>query len=196
MNTLSLLILLLLPVQLESARFTVRVDGERVGTEEFSVSKDGSGFVARGHTRLRVEGNSVDVRSRMELDKDLNPTFYEYRSEETLIRVRLAGPVSEVEYTVEGQRTPYDVRIPTNGMIVDNNFFHHYLLLLYKVGSEGGELPVFVPNEMRLGSVRVRPTGNLTYELDSSNLKLEATTDSNGRLLRLVLPDSNVVVER
>ena len=196
MNTLSLLFLLLLPVQLESARFTVRVDGERVGTEEFSVSKDGSGFIARGHTRLRIEGSSVDVRSRMELDKDLNPTFYEYRFEDTLIRVRLASPVSEVEYTVEGQRTPYDVRIPTNGMIVDNNFFHHYLLLLYKVGNEGGELPVFVPSAMQLGSVRVRPTGYLTYELDSSNLKLQATTDSNGRLLRLVLPDSNVVVER
>ena len=196
MNTLSLLLLLLLPVQLESARFTVSVNGERVGTEEFSVSKDGSGFVVRGHTRLKVDGNSVDVQSRMELDENLNPTFYEYRSQEILIRVRLASPVSEIEYTVDGQRTPYDVRIPTNGMIVDNNFFHHYLLLLYKVGREGGELPVFVPNEMQLGSVTVVPTGNLTYELDSSNLKLQATTDSNGRLLRLVLPDSNVVVER
>ena len=119
------------------------------------------------------------------------------RSQEILIRVRLASPVSEVEYTVDGQRTPYDVRIPTNGMIVDNNFFHHYLLLLYKVGREGGELPVFVSNEMQLGSVTVVPTGNLTYELDSSNLKLQATTDSDGRrLLRLGLPDSNVVVER
>ena len=196
MNTLSLFLLLLHPVQLESARFTVRVNGERIGSEEFSVSKDGSGFIARGHTRLNVDGKKVDVQSRMELDEYLNPTFYEYRSEEILIRVRLASPVSEVEYTVDGRLTPYDVRIPTNGMIVDNNFFHHYLLLLYKVGRDGGELPVFVPNEMRLGSVAVRPTGNLTYELDSSNLKLQATTDSNGRLLRLVLPDSNVVVER
>ena len=196
MSTLPLILTLLLPVQLESARFTVFVAGSKIGTEDFTISKRGDGFLALGRTRLEVEGETVDAESRMELDAELNPISYEYRSADRVIQVTIGEVLTEVEYTVGGQRTPYDIRFPDGAMIVDDNFFHHYLLLLYRENLNQSGVPVFVPQQMTLGTIGVRELEDRTYELDSNNLKLRATLDENRRMLRLVLGDSNVVVER
>ncbi len=196
MSALPLILSLLLPVQVESARFTVSVDGARIGTEDFTISKRGDGFLAEGRIRLEVDGETVDARSRMELDAALNPISYEYRSADRTIQVTVGELLTEVEYTLEGQRTPYDIRFPDGGMIIDDNFFHHYLLLLYRQNLGRESVPVFVPQQMTLGTIDVRELEERTYELDSNNLKLRATLDENGRMLRLVLVDSNVVVER
>ena len=105
MTIFSLILLAVLPLQVESARFTVSIDGERVGTEEFSVARNGNGFRATGHTRLEVNGQRVDVRSRMELDDGFNPIAYEYRSGEQVLTVDIEGQVAQIEYMVGGQRT-------------------------------------------------------------------------------------------
>ena len=49
---------------------------------------------------------------------------------------------------------------------------------------------------MTVGPLSVRPIGDSTYELTTDNLRLEATTDADGRMVRLTVPDANVVVER
>ncbi len=196
MNFLVLMLLAVGPAQVENSRFTVSVDGERVGTEEFSLVRNGDGFLATGHTRLEINGQRVDVRSRMELDGGFNPIAYEYRSGDQVLSVEIAGQVAEIEFMVDGQRTPYEVRFPLGGMIVDDNFFHHYMLVLYRLGVRGGTVPVIVPQQMTLGALEVARVGEGTYEMRSENLQLRATTDEEGRLLRLALPDSNVVVER
>jgi len=196
MSALPLILSLLLPVQLESARFTVSVDGARIGTEEFTISRRGDGFLAEGRIHLEVHGETVDAQSRMELDAALNPISCEYRSADRTIQVTVGELLTEVEYTLEGQRTPYDIRFPGGAMIIDDNFFHHYLLLLYRQNLGREAVPVFVPQQMTLGTIDVREFEERTYELDSNNLKLRATLDENGRMLRLVLVDSNVVVER
>ena len=196
MSIVSLILLAVLPVQVESARFTILVNGEEVGTEEFTIEQSGDGFLARGRTRLEVDGQTIDVQSRMELDGDLNPISYEYRSAERVVRMEITDLFTEVQIIADGQTTPYDIRFPSDGVIIDDNFFHHYLLLLYRVGDLGGILPVFVPQQMTLGSLQVRPAGDRTFELESQNLRLRATTDEDGRMIRLVLLDSDVVVER
>ncbi len=196
MTIISLLLLAVLPLQVETSRFTVSIDGERVGTEDFSLVRNGDGFLATGRTRLEVNGQRLDVRSRMELDDRFNPIAYEYRSSEQVLTVKFGGQVAEIEYTVGGQRTPYDVRFPLGGMVVDDNFFHHYMLVLYRLGEAGGAVPIFVPQQMTLGVLDVARVDDGTYELRSGNLRLRATTDEEGRLLRLARVDSNIVVER
>ena len=196
MTIASLVLLLVLPLQVENSSFTVTVNGERIGTEEFSIIRNGDGFLATGRTRLELNDQSIDARSRMELDERFNPIKYEYRSGNQVLNVEIEDQVAEIEYTVDGQRTPYDVRFPLGGTIIDDNFFHHYMLLLYRLGDAGGTVPVFVPQQMTLGSIEVNQVGDQAYELDSENIRLLATTDEDGRLLRLVLVDSNIVVER
>lgn len=196
MNIVSLILPLLISVQLESATFTVFVNGRIVGTEDFSIGKSTNGYVARGRTRLNLDGVRVDAESRMDLDEDLNLVSYEYRSGTKIVRVNVGEELAGVEFIVDGASTPYDIRLPSGAMVIDDNFFHHYLLLLYKAAASGGDVPVFVPQQMTLGSVVVTPAGDNTYELDSDTLRLRATTDDTGRLLQLELPGANIVVRR
>jgi hypothetical protein len=132
----------------------------------------------------------------MELDEKLTPISYEFRQGTGTIKIKVAGPQSEIIVGDSGKESATDFRFPDGGVIVDNNFFHHILLLLYKVNSAQANFSVFVPQDMAVGQVAVRSKGNRTYDLDMGDVKLEATTDANGRLLRLRVPSANVVVER
>ena len=55
---------------------------------------------------------------------------------------------------------------------------------------------VFVPQTMGIGTVSVQATGPRTFNLDTGDVKLEATTDADGRIIRLTVPDAKVVIER
>jgi hypothetical protein len=124
------------------------------------------------------------------------PTFYEYSDSRSTIRVKVENPVSELETTIGGKSSTIDFRFPTGGVILDNNFFHHYLILLYRVQPLQTLFSVFVPQDVREGSVSIRATGPRTYDLEAGDVKLQATTDADGRLIRLAVPDKKVIVER
>jgi hypothetical protein len=53
-----------------------------------------------------------------------------------------------------------------------------------------------VPQDVRVGSASVRRNNGGVYELEAGDVKLQATIDAEGRLLRLTVPDAKVVVER
>jgi hypothetical protein len=81
-------------------------------------------------------------------------------------------------------------------VILDNNFFHHYLILLYRVQTGQNKFSVFVPQDRSIGSATIRSTGPRTYELEVGDVKMQATTDAEGKLIKLTVPSANVVVER
>lgn len=195
MSAVLLAVLLWLP-QTGNGEFEISVNGLRIGTEEFSISRSGTGFIATGRIRLQVNGQNVEAESRMRLDGDLNPVTYEYRSGSRSLSLDIGDPASEVEITVAGEVTSYEILFPPGGMIVDDNFFHHYLLLMERVGTDGGRVEVFVPQQLTAGTLRVEPAGAGTYDLITESLRLRASVDGEGELVRIVGLDSNVVVER
>ncbi len=192
MNVLLSLVLLLAPVKIEHGRFNVIKDGKRIGTEEFSVTKQGAGYVIDGKTTL----GDLTISSKMEMDDKLAPTSYEASSREGTMRVRVASPISELQTVVGGETSSADFRFPDGGVILDNNFFHHYLILLYRAQAGRNTFPVFVPQDRSIGAATVRSTGPRTYELEFGDVKMQATTDADGALIRLTVPSANVVVER
>jgi hypothetical protein len=196
MNALLCLALLLVPIRAENGRFTIYQDGKKIGTEEFSITPKAGGYLVEGHTQISVQNQVFDLKSRMELNDALRLKEYEFQSQGNSIRLKVADPISELEYVVNGQKEPRDVRFPGDGIIIDDNFFHHYSILLYRAATGLSTVPAFVPQQMTIGPITVRDTGNHTYELDSGNLKVMATTDMEGRLIRLTVPDAKVVVER
>jgi hypothetical protein len=178
----------------ETAQFTIYQNGKKIGVEEFTISAHGGGYLAEGRTEMM--GDPTPITSRMELDEKLNPTSYEYQRGDGAINVKFAKPTSEYETTSGGKQSTIDFRFPDGGFVVDNNFFHHVLLLLYKAGVNGGAIPIFVPQDMRLGEAKIQPKGNGVYQLLLGAVKLEATTDAAGKLIRLSVPDAKVLVER
>jgi hypothetical protein len=188
-------LLLLAPVVPESARFTIRQNGQTIGTEEFSIRARDKGYLAEARTQLT--GDPTTLTSRMELDENLIPTFYEYTRGAGTIRVKVDSKSSELTVLENGEASSTDFRYPGSASIIDNNFFHHFLLLLYRVkGTSEQTFQIFVPQDMRVGQARVRPTSSRTFGLELGEVKLEATVDAQGRLLRLAVPGANVVVER
>jgi hypothetical protein len=49
---------------------------------------------------------------------------------------------------------------------------------------------------MQVGLAKVKSTGKGPYALEVGSVKLEATVDESGRLLKLAVPSAKVVVER
>ena len=195
MNLILTTLLLLAPAVVpESARFTIYVDGKKIGAEEFTITARKGGYIAEGKTQLAED--PMPITSLMELDEQLNPTSYEYKRGAGEIRVKIAKPLSEYATGADGQQSTTDFRFPEGGFIVDNNFFHHYVLLLYKLSSGAKTVPIFVPQDMRVGQDTIQSKGAGLFQLEIGDVKLEATTDARGRLIRLSVPDAKVVVER
>jgi hypothetical protein len=188
-------LLLLAPVVTESGRFTIRQNGKTIGTEEFSIRKMDKGYSVEGRTRL--DGDTTTLTSRMELDENLVPTTYEYsRGGKGSIRVKVDSKASELIINENGKDSDTNFHYPPGASIVDNNFFHHYVVLLYRVKSAEQSLAIFVPQDMQVGLAKVKSSGKNTYALEVGAVKLEATVDDQGRLLRLAVPSAKVVVER
>jgi len=186
------LLLLLAPVKLERGHFTILKDGNKIGSEEFSIAKRGTGYFVEGKTML----GEMMTSSQMELDQKLAVTSYEVSSREGSISVKVTPPVSELKTVVNGETSSADFRFPDGGVILDNNFFHHYLILLYRAQAGQNSLAVFVPQDMRVGSATIRSTSPRTYDLTVGEVRLQATVDGGGSLTKLVVPAANVVVER
>jgi hypothetical protein len=132
----------------------------------------------------------------MEVDEKLVPTTYEYSHGKGSIRIKVGSETSELTVVQNGETSSTNFRFPAGATIVDNNFFHHYLMLLYRVSGAEATIPIFVPQDMQVGSAKIKSTGTRMYSLEVGDVTLQATVDESGRLLRLAVPSANVVVER
>lgn len=193
MNFLLSLLLLVAPaVKTEHGRFNITKDGKNIGTDEFTVSRHESNYVLEGKTTI---GNST-MTSRMEVTEKLIPVSYESKTSGGTTRVNIASPVSELQTVVNGEKASANFRFPEDGIILDNNLFDHYLILMYRVQTGQTTFPVFVPQDRRLGNAVVKNTGPHMYDLQIGDVKMQATVDADGALRKLSIPAANVVVER
>jgi len=192
MSVLLSFLLLLAPIKIEHGRFNISKDGRRIGTDEFTIVMRGSNYLIDGKATI----GDVTLASKMELDSKLETVSYEVSNQQGRIRIKVASPVSELQTIVGDQNSNTDFRFPESGVILDNNFFHHYLVLLYRAQMGQTKFAVFVPQDMSVGAAEVRSTGPHTFDLDVGDVKMQATTAADGSLMKLVVPGANVVVER
>jgi len=192
MNVLLSFLLLVAPIKIEHGRFNIIKDGRKIGTNEFTIVMRGSNYLIDGRATI----GDVTLASKMELDSKLETVAYEVSNPQGRIRIKVASPVSELQTVVGGENSSTDFRFPEGGVILDNNFFHHYLVLLYRAQMGQTKFAVFVPQDMSVGSAEIRSTGPNTYEMEVGDVKMQATTAADGSLIKLTVPGANVVVER
>jgi len=192
MNILLSLLLLLAPIKAEHGQFNITKDGRKIGTDEFTVTMQGTNYKIDG----KVTIGDLVITSQMQLTDKLVPISYEASSASGKMKISIASPVSELETVVGGDTSSADFRFPDGGVILDNNFFHHYLVLLYRAQSGQNNFSVFVPQDKSIGTAIVRTTGPRAYDIDVGDVKMKATTDAEGKLIKLTVPAANVVVER
>jgi hypothetical protein len=194
MNVLLSLLLLVMPapVKTEHGRFNIVKDGRNIGTDEFTVSRHDTNYVFES----KIVIGATTISSRMEVTEKLMPVSYEVSNSEGTLKVSVASPVSELQTVINGETSSADFRFPEGGVILDNNLFDHYLVLMYRAQAGQRDFSVFVPQDKRVGTAKVRSTGPRTYELEIGEVRMQATVDGDGTLTRLSVPSANVVVER
>src|SRR5215471_17390225 len=172
MNVLLSLLLLLVPtpVRTEHGRFNILKDGKPIGVDDFDISRHGSNYVFEGKTTV----GGMTITSRMEVTEKLLPVSYEATSAGGTTRVTVALPISELQTVVNGETSSADFRFPEGGVILDNNLFDHYLILMYRVQTGQTNFPVFVPQDRRIGNAGAHRTGARTYDLEIGEVRMQA----------------------
>jgi hypothetical protein len=194
MNALLSVLLLLVtpPVKTEHGRFDIVKDGQKIGTDEFTIGRHEANYVLESKTTI----GDTTVSSRMEFTDKFAPVSYEATSPGGTIRVKVDSPISELQSVVNGETSSADFRFPEKGAILDNNFFDHYMILMYRVLAGENKFQVFVPQDRSVGTATVRNAGPRTYDLEIGEVHMQAMVDADGTLTKLTVPAAKVVVQR
>jgi hypothetical protein len=197
----------------DKGRFTIQLDGQTVGHEEFEISPSGGGWAAQGTTDLKVPDSPASrVTGNLTLQPDGAPISYEWSShaEKTNgARILFANGVAKITLQMQGAR-PFEQDMTFNTPLIavlDNNLYYQYGVLarVYDWSKRGTQnLPVLIPQELTPGSVTVDSTGSVSAKgksydglrVTTSDVEVLLYLDSNHRLMRLEVPAAKVSVVR
>jgi len=197
----------------DKGKFTIQLDGQTVGHEEFEISPAGGGWAAQSTTDLKVpDAPASRVTGTLTLQPDGAPISYEWKSQAEKTngaRILFANGVAKITLQMQGAR-PFEQDMTFNTPLIavlDNNLYYQYAVLarVYDWSKRGAQnLPVLIPQELTPGSVTVDSTGSATangktYEglkVSSSDVEVQLFLDSSHRLMRLEVPAAKVSVFR
>ena len=199
--------------------FVVYRKGQVVASEEFRIVARGRTIEAQGETEITNPADPSEklpkTTAKLALDSSWNLSSYSWRQTgQAQSRVDLTFNVNLIEVRVNWAGTKSQLRkfvLPANIAILDNNFMHHFALLLYRYDiARGGSqmFQIFVPQEVRPGLLSVEFLGAETIELGGQSVSLarykvqtealamDLWADETRRLWRISLPAQGIEVIR
>jgi hypothetical protein len=197
----------------DKGKFTIQLDGQTVGHEEFEISPASAGWSAQGTTELKPpDSPAARVTGMLTLQADGAPISYEWTSQAEKTngaRILFANGVAKITLQMQGAR-PFEQDMSFGTPLIavlDNNLYYQYGILarVYDWSKRGPQnLPVLIPQELTPGSVTVESTGAATaagksydgLRVTTSDLEVLLYLDSNHRLMRLEVPAAKVSVTR
>lgn len=204
-------------VTLDEGSFRLSVGGKEVGTEVFSIRQNGSGeaavIIAVGRIVLDGDKGPQQLNSELQVaGGTLRPAAYE---------VRVQGAASEqIKGRVVGSRFSAQIVSPAGEMmreylagdgavVIDEGVAHQYYFLARRVKGTNGRVPVIIPRLNRQVMAQVTSGGpekiaiaGRSFEAHkyivsaSGTASREVWVDSEGRVLRLEIPERNFVAQR
>ena len=197
----------------DKGKFTIQVDSQTVGHEEFEISPSSGGWAAQGTTDLKTpDSPATRVTGALTLQPDGAPISYEWTSQaekKNGARILFANGVAKVTLQMQGAR-PFEQDLTFNTPLIavlDNNLYYQYEVLarVYDWSKRGTQsLPVLIPQDLTPGSINVDATGSVTAKgksydglrVATSDLEVLLFLDSSHRLMRLEVPAAKVSVIR
>jgi hypothetical protein len=204
-------------VTLDEGSFRLSVAGKEVGTEAFSIRQNGTGetavIIAVGRIVLDGEKGPQQLNSELQVaGGTLRPAAYE---------VRVQGAASEqIKGRVVGGRFSAQIVSPAGEMmreylagdgavVIDEGVAHQYYFLARRVDGKGARVPVIIPRLNRQvmaqvvdgGAERIAIAGR-AFDARRYIVTLAGTparevwVDSEGRVLRLEIPERQFVAQR
>ena len=197
----------------DKGKFTIQLDGQTVGHEEFEISPASTGWSAQGTTDLKApDSRPTRVTGVLTLQPDGAPISYEWTSQAEKTngaRILFANGVAKITLQMQGAR-PFEQNMNFATPLIavlDNNLYYQYGVLarVYDWSKRGAQnLPVLIPQELIPGSVSVESTGPVTAKgksydglrVTTPDVEVMLFLDSNHRLMRLEVPAAKVTVAR
>lgn len=178
-------------------------DGKQIGTETFTIRKDG---VSESSGSLTVNGQTINLKSRTEY-RDTHAVGFEM-DDGANMKIKVSFNGSEVKMTspqeAAGQTDP-------EALILENGIAHHYYFLVRRYDKQKGgvqQFKMFVPSVMQTAPVSlelkgaINPLPGKTAKLEhyraviAASINADIVTDSSGKLVLMSFPAQKIEAVR
>jgi hypothetical protein len=196
----------------DKGKFAIVIGGQTVGTEDFSISRDGDHWVARGTTEFHVQSGQYKVVSELRLNAAGAPLKYVWNTEgdkKASSTTEFEGLKAKVTLDLGNGDKPYsqDFTFTSPVVVLDNNLYHQYEVLarVYNWSAGGPQnFAVLIPQQQTPGMVTAESRGATMLDgmrfdqlaVHTSNLELMLYLDAAHRLIRLSVPASHAEIRR
>ena len=201
--------------QSDTGTFRVYVQGQEVGTEEFTIRQAGSGesseFTATGKVSLRLPGGSLELTPRLRArGLQANPAAYQVDVGGDSPR-KIVGSVGDGRFsarivTAAGEQLREYVA-SAGALVLDEGVAHHYFFLAQRTRS--GRVPIIVPRENRQVVATVSSRGEESVDVNGTRAQLyhlvvhpagagpqHVWVDALNRVIKVEIPDRGYLAVR
>jgi hypothetical protein len=197
----------------DKGKFTIQLNGQTVGHEEFDISAAGAGWATHSTTDLKaLDTPASRVTGTLMLQPDGTPISYQWSSQAEKTNgahIVFSNGVAKITLEMQGAR-PFEQDLTFGTPLIavlDNNLYYQYAVLarVYDWNKRGAQtFPVLIPQDLTPGSITIESTGTASaagksYEglrVTTSDLEVLLYLDSNHRLMRLEVRSAKVSVFR
>jgi hypothetical protein len=197
----------------DNGKFTIQLNGQTVGHEDFDLSPSGGGWATHSTTEVKaLDAPAARVTGALTLQPDGAPISYQWTSQTEKTNgahILFANGVAKMTLEMQGAR-PFEQDLSFGTPLIavlDNNIYYQYAVLarVYDWNKRGAQsFPVLIPQDLTPGSITIQSTGTASaagksYEglrVTTSDLEVLLYLDSNHRLMRLEVPSAKVSVFR
>ena len=203
----------------EQGKFKILFNGEQIGEEKFQIQGEGSNFKASAEIHLTVDREkeklTFHINPALQFTNRFEPISYQVVQEaganKTKARINFKPGRSEVVYETGQGKDSREIELKPDVLVLDDNVFHHYILLTRRYDFlKGGlqEFSAFIPQQFLSGTISVDDKGfekitlsdktlSLQHLLvDSGELQFSLWLNQRHELLKISVPKSNVDVLR
>jgi hypothetical protein len=197
----------------DKGKFRVSIDGQQVGTEEFSIAPSGDAWLERSSMSARAPGGAeIKAAGQLRLAADGSPIHYDWTAEaqkKASGSVEFSGGTAKCTADFGGEnplRKDFTFTSPRIA-VLDNNLYYQFGILARQYDWKAGgkqTFPVVIPQDMVPGTISVEavesaPAGKETsaaLRASTPDLEIMLYLDAAHRLIRLEVPSSKAVIER
>lgn len=197
---------------LDQGSFTITMNNQRIGREDFSIVEDASTQNLRTLAKATVEYRERGLRLQPLLTANASGASTDYD-----ITVR-GGPLQRWTGTIDRNRVrsmifsergqaAKEFVVSVGAMVLDDDVFHQYYFVAKRAGE--GSIPVIIPQRSAQSTVTVARLGAERIDIGTTQVeaqKLSVTegsgptrevwVDSQGRVLRVAIPSRGIVAAR
>ncbi len=195
----------------DRGKLVITVNGQAAGAEDFSITRDGNGWVAKGTTEIRGQNGVSHLTSELRLNSAGAPVRYFWitdTNKRASSTTEFEGMTARITLDLgEGKPVRQDYTFTAPVIVLDDNLYHHYEILarVYNWQTRGAqEFAVLIPQEQSPGKVTVESLGPtntggarlVQLAVRTPDLEVMLYLDASHRLMRLSVPASKAEVRR